>query len=115
MTKHLCQEPCDVPFVTSVCLCGFLGPEILKVLRPLLGQVSGHTLCDPAPAGLEAGCGCVLWGMWVARTVLGCDCATAGSRWSVRTEAGASCLGVCVESKGQDCDSRCPFQPPGRL
>ena len=37
-------------------------------------QVSGHAPCDTAPVGLEAGYGCVLWGMWVDRTVLGCDC-----------------------------------------
>lgn len=54
--------------MTGMCLCGSLGPEILKLPRLL-----GHTPCGPVPVGLEDGCGCVLWGMWADRTVLRCD------------------------------------------
>lgn len=98
--------------VTSMYLCGFLGLETLKALRLLLCECLGipHVTLTWGP---EAGCGCVLWGMWLTRP-LSCDCLgdCEDLRWSECTEIGSLYLGVCLESKRQDHDRLRVFSSP---
>lgn len=108
----VCVGSCVIPCVTSMCLCGFLGPEILKVPRLLLcgclgmPRVTLHLWAWKLATGVCFGA-CGLTGLCSGVTV----CVTADLRWCECTEAGSSCFRVCIESKGQDCDSLCPFQP----